>query len=256
MNGGAEYVDVDEVLAILGNPGPFQIIQFIFLSSIYLPLSINDYVVIFFGIAPLFVSCSSAPGDHNLYHPANSTSVANFTSFNITPWNSEDRTCSCPDGFEYVYPGRQWSIIGDMDLVCDKSPLVNLATVIYFLGWVIASPISGWATDHFGRRPTLFVSYGVYTVSQIGLIFSRDYISFTLLRFTVGSARQIMNTAFFVLMMEWIPPNKRVLWGTFSENQYNMGLLLTALIGFLLQNWIHIQIFIAVFCVTAVPLFW
>lgn len=117
MNGGAEYVDVDEVLAILGNPGRFQIIQFIFLSSVYLPLSINDYVVIFFGIAPLSVSCPS--GDHNSYHLANSTPVANFTSFNITPWNSEDRTCSCPGGFDYVYPGRQWSIIGDVrDIAC------------------------------------------------------------------------------------------------------------------------------------------
>ncbi|GAU93956.1 hypothetical protein RvY_05807-3 [Ramazzottius varieornatus] len=143
-----------------------------------------------------------------------------------------------------------------MDLICDRSSLVSLASVLYFLGQVVATPLAGWAADKYGRRPTLLISYGVYAVLETALVFSRDYISFVLLRFLVGVARQAMNSAFFVLMMEWIPPSRRGTWGAIAEVQYTTGVLLITLIAFLVQNWTHIQAFIAALSVVAIPLYW
>ncbi|GAV08705.1 hypothetical protein RvY_18362 [Ramazzottius varieornatus] len=130
-------------------------------------------------------------------------------------------------------------------------------SVLYMLlGQVICTPFAGWAADKYGRRPTSLINYGVYAVLETALVFSRDYISFVLLRFFVGVARQMMNSAFYVLMMEWIPPSRRGTWGAMTELKYATGVLLITLMGFVLQNWIHIQAFIAGLSLCAIPLFW
>lgn len=48
-------------------------------------------------------------------------------------------------------------------------------------------PFSGWIGDRYGRRPLVLASCLLLTVCQIGLIFSRDILSFCILRFFVGA---------------------------------------------------------------------
>ncbi|OQV24424.1 putative Solute carrier family 22 member 12 [Hypsibius exemplaris] len=243
MSETEEFYEVDQVLRLLGNPGRFQIIQFLVLAYQYIPLAMNDFMPIFYGLPPLSVRCVGDP-------------TRNSTDSMITESNQTKAVCSCPNGYIYEYPGKQWSIIADMNLICDKAALVNLASVIYFLGQMLSTPLFGWSADKFGRRPTLLLSNLLYTILTIGLVFSRDYTSFVLLRFFVGVARQGMNSSFFILLMEWTPPDRRGTWAALAELSYTFGVLLITLVAFLLQNWRHIQAFLAAATVLSIPIFW
>lgn len=63
-------------------------------------------------------------------------------------------------------------------------------TRLFIVGQIVATPFCGWAADRFGRRPILLLSNLLYSVLSIGLVFSRDYISFVILRFCTGLATQ------------------------------------------------------------------
>ncbi|XP_055332957.1 organic anion transporter 3-like [Paramacrobiotus metropolitanus] len=260
---GSSSRSLDNVLRILGNPGAFQIIQFTLLAIQYHPLAFNDFMPIFYGLPPHKIRCRNDTGvaevsskltqkemdssttGYRLYGPMHSNT--NFSDVCLT---------GCPHGMEYVYPENQWSIIGDMDLICDKASLVNLASVIYFLGQIAGTPFFGWAADKFGRRITLLLSNLVYASLTAGLIFSRDFLSFAILRFCVGLATQGINSSFYVLIVEWLPPERRRTWGALAEVQYTIGALIIIVVAWHLQNWHHIQIFLAAYSTLAVLLIW
>lgn len=67
---------------------------------------------------------------------------------------------------------------------------------------------------------------------------------------------QGMNSSFFVLLMEWLPPSRRRVWAAMSELSFAVGVLALTLAAYLLQNWIYIQAFLSVCCITTVPLIW
>ncbi|GAU94291.1 hypothetical protein RvY_06091 [Ramazzottius varieornatus] len=251
-----ELQHVEYLLQILGDPGPFQIIQFILLGLPFISMSFDDFMVIFYSLAPTSVRCYGGPHDVMDYNSSTSTNLSDRTP-PVYVGNSSATACHCPQGFEYTYTGRQWSIIGDMDLICDRSSLVNLASVIYFLGEACATPFSGWTADRFGRRPVLLVSNTIHAILLTALVFSRDYTSFVLLRFFIGATKQAMNSSTYVLMMEWITARRRGTWGAFSEFYFTLGLLSLALVAYLLQNWIHIQAFFAAASFAfIIPLYW
>ncbi|GAU93957.1 hypothetical protein RvY_05808 [Ramazzottius varieornatus] len=106
-----EFKQLDEILQLLGDPGRFQIIQFIVISFTYIPLAVNDFVVIFYGLPPTSVRCHGDPLESLLEVVRRNTTAGNVSSAVV---NSSDPACHCPHGFEYSYPGRQWSIIGDV----------------------------------------------------------------------------------------------------------------------------------------------
>lgn len=58
-----EFQHVDHLLQILGDPGPFQIIQFILLGLPFISMSFDDFMVIFYSLAPTSVRCYGDPYD-------------------------------------------------------------------------------------------------------------------------------------------------------------------------------------------------
>ena len=112
MSDLVEFHDVDEVLQSLGNPGRFQVLLFILLSSVYLPLAFNDYVVIFYGLPPTSVACYGVDKFYN--DTTTNSSIIMKPGLNISRWDLPDHDCYCPHGYTYDYPGGQWSIIGDV----------------------------------------------------------------------------------------------------------------------------------------------
>lgn len=104
-----------------------------------------------------------------------------------------------------------------MNLVCDRRYLIALASTLYFVGertyslltstsyvatsiftigtlstgCAVGGPVFGWMADAFGRRISLVIANVLYTALNVGLVFSRDYISFVAVRFAIGFARQV-----------------------------------------------------------------
>ncbi|GAV08704.1 hypothetical protein RvY_18361 [Ramazzottius varieornatus] len=102
---------LDQILQLLGDPGRFQIIQYILISITYVPVAINNFVVNFYGLPPTSVRCYGDPWNSFLDLDNRNTTTGNASNAVVM---SSDSVCHCPQGFEYTYPGRQWSIIGDV----------------------------------------------------------------------------------------------------------------------------------------------
>ena len=116
--------EVDDILRLLGNPGRFQVLQYMFLTYQYIPLAMNDLMPIFYGLQPVSVSCVG--GTINAPTQTNTTLGANVTAFSAT------KVCGhCPDGssYKFSYSGRQWSIVGDV------SPFLNKCIKFYAAVW-------------------------------------------------------------------------------------------------------------------------
>jgi hypothetical protein len=119
-----DFHEVDDILNLFGNPGWFQIIQFVVLSLQYVPLAMNDFIPVFYGMPPLAVQCRER-GDFNSSFsdpddlPVNGTDKALMGEYRNA---SDIYSCHCRHGFTYEYPGHQWSIIADVCFQPKKNP--------------------------------------------------------------------------------------------------------------------------------------
>ncbi|OWA52686.1 hypothetical protein BV898_17132 [Hypsibius exemplaris] len=196
---GPSGQDTDHLLARLGNPGRFQILLFFLLSTQYFPVAMNDLMPLFYSVLPTEVRCRD--WDADVVGLAGNVSDGNFSAEAGMMNQSAIRTnhsalCStpCKSGYVYYYPDRQWSIVADMNLICERGALINVASTIYFMGSLLGGLFWGEMADRYGRRKTLLITNLLYTFFSGGTIFSRDYTSFVILRFCTGFAVQSFQT--------------------------------------------------------------
>ena len=128
--------DADDLLRLLGNPGRFQLIQYLLLCLQFLAY-MSDFAPVFFNLPPLGISY---PNQSLLLHDGGEGSK----DFNITdvfvPFNQLKSIRSChmngldidhlPVGIQYVYPHpQQRSIIADVrssEITCSNRTLRNV----------------------------------------------------------------------------------------------------------------------------------
>ncbi|GAV09556.1 hypothetical protein RvY_19069-2 [Ramazzottius varieornatus] len=257
-----ELHDADDLLRLLGNPGRFQLIQYMLLCLQFLAY-MSDFSPVFFNLQPLGITYPN----RSLLDDGGEQEFGGNTTVMFVPFAQLKSARSCqgfgldssnlPLGLQYVYPvAGQRSIIADMNLICGRMWIPSFGTVIYFLGHILISPFTGWVADSYGRRPLLLGSNLMCTLLCIGIVFSRDHISYLILRFFHGVFRQGMNSAFWVLIMEWAPPQRRATWATSAWMFFAFTLVIEGVAALLLPNWHHLQIFITCANVFAVPLIW
>ena len=82
----------------------------------------------------------------------------------------------------YYVPDYGNTIVTDWDLVCDRLALLSTVQGSYMGGVFIGCIFWGWASDKFGRRPSLLVASALHIVSTIITAFSVNYIMFIFFR--------------------------------------------------------------------------
>ena len=65
-----------------------------------------------------------------------------------------------------------------------------------------------------------------------------------------------MNSSFYILMMEWVPPQRRMTWAAIAQFPFSFGVLSLGFAAYLLQNWHHIQIVVALSNFLALGYIW
>ncbi|XP_055340372.1 organic anion transporter 3-like [Paramacrobiotus metropolitanus] len=243
----------DDALHMIGNPGRFHYIQFFALCLQFTPLLMSDLIPIFYNLPPQEIYCSHIV-------------AANATGANFKPdiphhigypgRNVTTDYCDCNGTLTFVYKDRQTSIIGDMQLVCSKKSLPDFTTTLYYVGSAVAGPLVGWISDHFGRRPVLLVASIVFVGIHVSLVFVRNFVLFTILRFLAGVGRVGMFSTAYVLLMEWSPPNRRTLVAAASEFFFPLGVMTLAVCSSFIQRWDLIQAFLAAFTCIALLNVW
>lgn len=111
--------NVDNILRGLGNPGRFQILQFLVLSFQYHSLAFNDYMPIFYGLPPEEIRCRESPFQEETPFFRIRSDHRGSDASSLRKLTNRTDVCKegCPYGYEYIYPGNQWSIVADVSII-------------------------------------------------------------------------------------------------------------------------------------------
>ncbi|XP_046395952.1 solute carrier family 22 member 21-like isoform X2 [Ischnura elegans] len=161
-----------------------------------------------------------------------------MTGVNLSESREDWPTTSCRHGWEYDLTRDYGTIVSELDWVCDDAWRPNLAQSIFFVGSVIGSLIFGALGDHFGRRPVLFVSNLVALAGGIFTSLSNSFLTFVIARFVVGLTYYNCFMAMYIIMVEYVKPNKRSLVANLPIALFlTTGLAVLPWLGYGLWNW-------------------
>lgn len=62
------------------------------------------------------------------------------------------------ESFEFSHDDMGTTIVEEFNLVCDKKKFLAVVEMSYLMGAAVASVVSGWISDRFGRRTILMCS--------------------------------------------------------------------------------------------------
>ncbi|WAR02642.1 ORCT-like protein [Mya arenaria] len=267
-------VKLEELLSQLGNPGRYQLIVFFLLCLNYFPLVFNHVIMAFFGSRPTF-ECqsrnfsSSTLGDWYDNVTMGIGSYGNVSGLIIESSDigrcsstyhvrgGENVTVTCPvdpNGLVVYQKTEQFSsIVTEWDLICDQSYLSSLATTIYFCGVMVGGVIFGHLADKCGRKPVMLASLFLPTIVGLGTAFAPWYSVFVALRFAQGVLMQGLQTSTYTLAMELFLPQHRSYAGAVLECFWGLAVMAVPLLAYLIPNWRHLQVVIALPSILALP---
>ncbi|XP_043927334.1 solute carrier family 22 member 16 [Protopterus annectens] len=148
----------------------------------------------------------------------------------------------CSDGFLYDRAKLKSTIVTDWNLVCDQEWLGKFTQPTFMLGVLFGAMIFGDLADRIGRRPVMwFTSTGQF-VFGIAVAFSLEYYSFIILRFLLAMVSSGYLVVVFVYVTEYIGIKARTWASMHVHASFAVGLMMVALIGYLVRTWWIYQI--------------
>ncbi|XP_077553241.1 solute carrier family 22 member 7-like [Haemaphysalis longicornis] len=108
---------------------------------------------------------------------------------------------SC-DRWDYDIADRRDSIVSRFDLVCDRQYLYGLSFVAAILANAVLSPVAGFVSDRFGRKPVIIVCSFTWLIAAIGNSVAETYAMFITTRVLAYTACNSTFTLIFILLYE------------------------------------------------------
>ncbi|XP_028653432.1 solute carrier family 22 member 16 isoform X2 [Erpetoichthys calabaricus] len=158
--------------------------------------------------------------------------------------NKSDFLCS--DGYIYDNTDIHKSIVMDWDLVCDNEWLAKLTQPTFMLGVLIGALIFGDVADRVGRRPMLIFTSVCQYVLGICVAFSFNYYIFIVLRFLLAMVCSGYLVVVFVYVTEFTGIKVRTWTSMHVHAAFAVGVMIVALIGYLVRTWWIYQIILTV----------
>lgn len=148
------------------------------------------------------------------------------------------------------------SIVTDWNLVCDRLPLLSTVQGSYMAGVFVGCIVFGWASDKFGRRPTMLVAIVIQICSTIITAFSTNYIMFVAFRFLVAFSVAGVFECGFVLVTEICGLKFRMPFGILTQFPFGIGAALMPLIAYFVRSWTNLQLCISIPCFLLLSYYW
>ncbi|KAJ2951317.1 hypothetical protein O0L34_g5719 [Tuta absoluta] len=136
---------------------------------------------------------------------------------------------------DFVYQFRS-SIVPEFDLACQEWKR-SLVGTFHNIGMLISLPIMGYVSDRYGRRAALIVSgvgAGVLGLCKSFVTSYSAYLLAELLETVLGAS---VYPAAFVLMIEWLGVEQRILASLVLGIPLSMGAATLSLLDYLTGYW-------------------
>ena len=183
-------IDVDEFLERAGGYGRFQVIM----------QTVAIYFVISYGYQPL-----------NMYFIANNPDWKCITSnsskfckehygkkIDISDSNFKYRCQMKRSEWEYTTK-KDFSIVTEFDLICEKESLAVLANSVFFIGWGIGGVFIGFASDIFGRKRVMIVCQALLSAAAMLLYYCCMATYYSSFNFRSGIWRFLFMLFYFIV---------------------------------------------------------
>ncbi|KAM7406739.1 hypothetical protein PAMA_002785 [Pampus argenteus] len=163
----------------------------------------------------------------------------------------------CKDGWTYSTEHYQATVATEFNLVCSDQWKQPLTSLIYFLGGLCGCFISGLISDRFGRKPVLFGTIIILSIFSVAIAFAPSWPVFTVLFFMLGMGQISSYIVVFVLGSEILIGSTRVLFSSLGlPSVYVLGMMLLPGTAYLVRNWRHLSLIMAVPGLACLPLWW
>merc|ERR1712156_1043843 len=148
------------------------------------------------------------------------------------------------------------TIVSDWNLVCDRTALLSTVQGSYMGGVFVGCLFWGWASDKFGRRPSILIAAVIQIVSSIVASFSVNYIMFIFFRFLIAFSVSGVFECGFVLVTEIVAPELRTPFGIMTQFPFGVGASLLPLVAYFIKDWTSLQLAISVPCCLLIIFYW
>lgn len=188
-------------------------------------------------------------------------------------WNSTNITCDypegdtnqvqsiaspvkpCTDGWKYDYEGRQ-SFVTEFDLVCADAWYVDMFQASLNVGFLVGSITIGYLADKIGRMKSFMLTNFVIAVTGILVATSPNYISLLVFRALYGFGVKGGWMVGYVLLTELVGVGYRRTVGVTYQMFFSLGLLVLALLAYLIPNWRWLQVVFTVPYICFLSYYW
>ncbi|XP_046636167.1 solute carrier family 22 member 5-like [Daphnia pulicaria] len=124
------------------------------------------------------------------------------------------KPCSAVDGWDYDLSGGMYhTIVSESNWVCEDDWRANFAQAMFFAGAIVGSLLFGLLADWYGRLPVLVLSNVLACVAGVATGFCRGFVDFVVCRFLVGMAYDLHYMMMYIILMEYVSPEKRTIVG-------------------------------------------
>ncbi|TRY54098.1 hypothetical protein DNTS_031149 [Danionella cerebrum] len=269
----------DQDTAFLGQKGPFFILLFLFLNSIYISTGLHGLYFVFVGASPSHqcyvpdlnlteewrkasVPVELVNGESRLSRCRRYSAeiVRNMSGYSHTP-EEVDLTHipqeGCVDGWRFSTEVYHSTIVSEWDLVCDREWIVPFTSSTLYMGYLLGSLGSGQLSDRFGRKKVLFFSLTAESLLMLLQSFSPSWTTFSFLYFFIGAFQISIYITAFVLGSEVLSRSLRVVFCTLGAFlHYCIGYMILPWMAFIIRDWRTLLRVNASMTAIYIPLFW
>ncbi|KAK3098265.1 hypothetical protein FSP39_017707 [Pinctada imbricata] len=187
-------------------------------------------------------------------------SETNDSGFEISnlEYNALNKSSQIVECSEWVYDSTDFesTFVTQSNLVCSRKLHRTHATMSYFGGFALGSLLLGMISDAFGRKIGLLLSLFIHIASNVPLGFVQDYHVFAILRFFSGFSSAGMVQTSFVMDMELVGPQSRMIAGCSFQTFWGVGTIMLAGLAFLFRDWKHLNLAVSVPTVLFISYIW
>ncbi|XP_036625268.1 solute carrier family 22 member 7 isoform X2 [Trichosurus vulpecula] len=238
----------EEILEEVGGFGPFQIRNVMLLALPRILLPLNFLLTIFMAAVPTH-HCT-LPAQDPLNNLTQETAWleaylpreldGSFSSCyrylyphslsNTSQGEGEDPIVPCPEGWDYDQSQFHSTIATQWDLVCERKGLNRAVSTFFFVGVLVGAVIFGYLSD--------------------------SYIMFVIARSLTGVALAGFTIIVLPLELEWLDVEHRIVAGVLGSTFWSVGVMLLALVGYLIRDWRWLLLAVTLPCVLGILSLW